>query len=88
MLVVTVDIIPGGYELHRRTIGSMRIANASNLADVSDYAVEVIESANPLTGAKRRTTSCTVRTHDRRQSIWALLAKASEEIIKADFVEL
>lgn len=88
MLIVTVDLVPGGYELHRRTIGSMRIANASNLADVSDYNVDVIESANPLTGAKRRATCCTVLTHDRRQSIWALVARASEEIIKADFVEL
>lgn len=36
MLIVTVDLVPGGYEPHRRTIGSMRIANVSNLADVSD----------------------------------------------------
>ncbi len=87
MLVITVDIVPGGYEPHRRTIGSMRIANISKLADVSAYAVEVIEGANPLTGAKRRNAACTVLAHDRRQSVWALLAKASEEIIKADFDE-
>jgi hypothetical protein len=47
MLVVTVDLVPGGYEAHRRTIGSMRIANVSNLSDVSDYVVEATESANP-----------------------------------------
>jgi hypothetical protein len=67
MLVITIDLVPGGDESSRRTIGSMRIANISNLADLSDY---------------------TVKRHDRRQCVWGLLAKASEEIIKADFVEL
>lgn len=88
MLVITVDIVPGGYEPLRRTIGSMQIANVSDLADVSDYAVDATESANPLTGKPPRTTACTVLAHDRRQSIWALLAKASGEILKKDSGEL
>jgi hypothetical protein len=88
MLVVTVDIVPGGYESHRHTIGSMRIANVSDLSDVSDYVVEATESANPLTGEPTRNATCMVLAHDRMQSVWALLAKASEEIIKADSVEL
>lgn len=87
MLVITVDLVPGGYESHRCTIGSMQIANISNLSDVSDYAVNVVEGANPLIGTKQRNAACTVLAHDRRQSVWALLAKASEEIIKADFDE-
>jgi hypothetical protein len=66
----------------------MRIANLSNLADVSDYAVAVMEGANPLTGAPPRIAACAVLAHDRRQSVWAILAKACEEIMKADFVEL
>jgi len=37
MLVVTIDLVPGGDESCRRTIGSMRIANLSNLAEASDY---------------------------------------------------
>jgi hypothetical protein len=82
MLVVTVDLVPGGYEFHRRTIGCMRIANVSNLADVSDYDVDATETANPLSGTALRNTKCTVRAHSRRQSIWALLAKASVEILK------
>jgi hypothetical protein len=88
MLVVTVDLVPGEYEAHRRTIGSMRIANVSNLSHVSDYVVEATESANPLTGEPARNAACMVLAHDRMQSVWALLAKASEEIIKADFVKL
>jgi hypothetical protein len=40
MLVVTVDLVPGGFEPMRRTIGLLRIANVSDLADVSDYCIE------------------------------------------------
>jgi len=56
------------------------------LADVSDYTVEAMESANPLTGDAPRNAACVMLAHDRRQSVWSLLAKASEEIMKADFV--
>ena len=72
----------------RRTIASIRISNLSHLADVSDYRVEAEEGANPLSGRSSRYAECIVRSHARRQSIWALLARACEEIMKADSVEL
>jgi hypothetical protein len=85
MLAITIDLVPGGYESYRTTIGSMRIANVSHLADVSDYAVAVVEDANPLTGLPARSGSCKVVGHDRRQSVWALLAKAAEAATRAEF---
>lgn len=88
MLVITLDLAPGGYESHRRTIGRMRIANISNLADVSDYSVDVMESVNPLTGSPARIASCRVTGHDRRQAVWALLSKAADEAVRAEFDEL
>jgi hypothetical protein len=88
LLVVTVDLVPGGYERHRRTIGSMRIANLSDLADISDYSVEFMEGANPLTGTRARNARCTIERHDRRQSVWALIEKAAEAARKAEFDEL
>jgi hypothetical protein len=84
LLVITTDLVPGGYESYRRTIGSMRIVNVSNLADVSDYVVDVMEGANPLTGLPARTASCKVVGHDRRQAVWALLAKAADEAMRAE----
>jgi hypothetical protein len=87
MLVVTIDLVPGGYEPYRRTIGSMRIVNLSNLADTSDYSVEVTEAANRLTGAPSWNGNCVVLAHDRRQSVWALMARVCEETFKAHFVE-
>jgi hypothetical protein len=47
MLVVKVELVPGGFEPMRRTVASMRIWNLSDLADVSDYRVEGTERANP-----------------------------------------
>jgi hypothetical protein len=88
MLIVTIDLVPGGFDPLRRTIGSTRIANLFDLVDVSDYAIEAMEAANPLTGTAARNAECVVEGHDRRQCLWALLAKAAEEIMRAEFVEL
>jgi hypothetical protein len=88
MLKVIIEIMPGGHRELRRTIASMSIGNLSNLADVSDYGIDAVEAANPLTGTPSRSTSCKVLSHDRRQSVWTLVAKAAAEIEKAEFDEL
>jgi hypothetical protein len=88
MLVVTVELVSLEFEPMRRTIASMRISNLSDLADFSDYRVEALEGANPLTGEGPRRAECVVPAHARRQSVWTLLQRACEEIMKADFVEL
>ncbi|MET1047119.1 MAG: hypothetical protein ABWX70_10540 [Hyphomicrobium sp.] len=88
MLRIVIELVPGGYAPLRRTIASMSIANASDLADISDYEVDAMEGANALTGTPPRNASCMVRGHDRRQSVWALLSEACREIQTADFVDL
>jgi hypothetical protein len=88
MLRVIIEIAPGGHLEFRRTIASMRIGNISDLADISDYRVDAMESANPLAGTPSRSTTCIVSRHDRRQSVWSLIAKAADEIRKAEFDEL
>jgi hypothetical protein len=85
MLRVIIEILPGGQSQLRRTIASMRIGNISDLAEVSDYRVDAIESANHLAGTPSRSATCTVTGHDRRQSVWTLVAKAADEIEKAEF---
>jgi hypothetical protein len=84
MLRLTVELVPGGFEPMRRTIASMRISNMSDLADCSDYCIEAMEAANALTGDPARNAECMVLAHDRKQSVWALLAKACHEILKAN----
>jgi hypothetical protein len=88
MLRVTIEMVPGGFAPLRRTIASMTVGNASDLADISDYRVDAMEGANPHTGEPPRSATCTVVGHDRRQSVWALLAKAADEITRSEFDEL
>ncbi|WGD53224.1 hypothetical protein QA641_04670 [Bradyrhizobium sp. CB1650] len=64
MLVVTVELWPGGSAWMRGCIASMRIENISNLAPVSDYLVEAVEEFNPLTEHPRRTTECLAAVTD------------------------
>jgi hypothetical protein len=84
MLRLTIELVPGGFEPMRRTIASMRISNMSDLADCSDYLVEAMEVANALTGDPPRSVEGIVLAHDRKQSVWALLAKACQEILTAN----
>jgi hypothetical protein len=88
MIVVTVEMIPGGFSPARRIIGSMQICNVSNCADCSDYRVQVLEAANPLVGTPARYGDCRIERHDRRQSIWKLLARAASGAETADYFEL
>jgi hypothetical protein len=68
----------------RRRIGFMEIANISDLADISDYAVEISEAGNPLSGKRARECSVYVRGHDRRAGVWALIARALEVAWQSD----
>lgn len=88
MLRVIIEILPNGHRGLQRTIASMAIGNIRNLADVSDYRVDAMESANPLIGTLPRSATCKVTGHDRRQSVWVLVAKAAAEIERAEFDEL
>jgi hypothetical protein len=88
MLIITVELASGEFSPIRRTTASMRISNLSDLADVSDYLVEATELSNPLTGDLPRRAECIVPAHARKQSVWALLQRACEEITKAGSVGL
>ena len=88
MLRITIELVPGGFMPMRRTIATMNIGNLSDLADVSNYRVDAMERANPLSGDPPRSATCTVVGHDRRQSVWVLMARAAEEIMHAEFDEL
>ncbi len=77
MLKIVVSLVPGGYEPLRRTIATMSVANLSDLADLSDYRIEATEQHNKLTGRPARSVTTQVLNHDRRQSVWVLVAKAA-----------
>jgi hypothetical protein len=77
MLRITVELLPGGDATRAREIARMRIANISNLADVSDYAVDSSEAPNPVAGTPACDRRATVYGHSRRQTVWTLIAKAA-----------
>lgn len=83
MILITVDIVPGGFQPLRRTIASMRIANVSNLADISDYRIDAMEAENRLADTPSRNCVCEITDHDRSQSIWALIERASRAAMEA-----
>ena len=88
MIVVTIELRPGGREYFRRSIATLHIANISELAEVSDYAVQAMEGANPLTGTPARIAECKVVNHIRRQDVWALLEAAVAELRHAGWAPL
>jgi hypothetical protein len=88
VLVVTIEIFPGGAENSRRSIATLRIANESYLGDVSDYRVVATQAANPLTAEPPGIAEFRVLAHHRRQPVWALLRRACEEAMTADWVDL
>lgn len=65
MLRVTIELVPGGFEPLRRSVGKLRISNLSNLADVSNYHLLAQETANPLTGTPPRVGECILVGHCR-----------------------
>jgi hypothetical protein len=88
VLIVTIDLLPGGAANMRRTVGTLRISNHSDLADVSDYGVVALQAANHLTGEPSGIAEFHVRDHARHQRVWALIQRACEEAAMADWVEL
>jgi hypothetical protein len=88
MIVVTIELLPGGRQHLRKSIATMHISNVSELADVSDYEVKAMEGPNHLAGTQARIAECLVVNHLRRQDVWALLQAAAAELRTADWVEL
>lgn len=77
MLRITVEIWPGGDKSRARSVAIANVANVSDLADVSDYEVSVTEGHNPLTNTPAWSQSGHLFQHDRRASVWALIAKVA-----------
>lgn len=88
MLRVIVEIWPGGDKARARTLAIANVANVSDLAEVSDYAVSVSEGHNPVTNIPAWSQHGHVFQHDRKTSVWKLIAKVASWAAKeADKIE-
>jgi hypothetical protein len=77
MIRITVEIWPNGIETGVREIAHMNITNVSDRAPVSDYEVWASSERNPLSRQPAFVASGMVVSHRRKDSIWALVAKAA-----------
>ena len=77
MLRITAEIWPGGDETRARKVAIANVANLSDLGEVSDYAVLAAEGYNPVGNTPPWSQRGSVLHHDRRTSVWALIAKVA-----------
>jgi hypothetical protein len=83
MLVVRVELWPGGERIFARQIAQMRIGNISNLAPVSTYRIQASNSAAPRLGIRAFVAEGMTIEHCRRDAVWVLLAKSSARVAQA-----
>lgn len=77
MIVVKVYLWPGGDRTRERELASAEIANISDLAPASTYAVLAAEHGSLITGLPTQSAGFEIHNHARRQSVWALVEKVA-----------
>lgn len=73
MLVIRVELWPGGDRLSGREVARAGIANVSDLAAVSDYVAVLQDDRSD------RPHAVVIRGHERAAGLWTLLARACAE---------
>jgi hypothetical protein len=74
--MLTVEV-----KLNGRLVGYAKLVNQSNLADVSDYSLLWTETGDASLGIATEEGRLRIERHNRRQTVWALVAKAAAAIL-------
>lgn len=77
MLRIIIQLVPGGLEHGAREVARADLGNLSNLAPTSDYSISAREGVNPLCASPAWQQQGVIMSHDRGQSVWALVARAA-----------
>lgn len=72
MMVVKIEVWPGGDESRAREIERLFVANISALADTSDYVYEFVQPGQPRTAATLDQPDGLVTDHVRSDGAWEL----------------
>lgn len=68
-------------KLNGRVIAQAKLVNQTNLSDVRDYALTWFEEASEGILIPEDAGRTLIRSHNRRQTAWALVAKAAAAIL-------
>lgn len=77
MLRIIIELVPGGVESRKRELACAVLGNITDLDPVSDYQIRAREGDNPVADAKAWESRGMIAGHDRRASVWSLVAKAA-----------
>lgn len=69
-----------GNQEKAKVLGTIQIAQIRNSDGISDYKIVADENPNQVTGTGFMTSTFTIKNHDRKQSVYALIAKATRAI--------
>jgi hypothetical protein len=81
MIVVKVELWPGGDESRSESLGEAKIWNESNLADISDYGYLLKTEETPYQDGLL--TCGDIKQHNRFQSVWSLVGKTIQSALKS-----
>lgn len=79
MLVVRVELWPGGDLTRAKVVASMKLGNVSNLADTSHYKVWAVENGASQLDIPPSASTFDIKRHNRKQTVWALLEKMARK---------
>jgi hypothetical protein len=81
MLVVYVEMWPGGDQSKAYPLGSLAVSNVTQPGDLLDnYQFEIDEAAAPQVGIERLEKKGVILAHNRRQSVWKLIRRAIDTV--------
>lgn len=81
MLVVKVEIWPGGSETSSFEIARLELINVSDLAEVSDYVAHINQSGAAHLGVPSFYRQLAVSSHSRCDGPWRLIKRTLDQIL-------
>jgi hypothetical protein len=80
MMVVRIEIWPGGDEQAAFELGRMDVTNVSTVADVGSYTASITQRETPTLRVPSFVRNVRVASHPRGDGPWALVARVLGEV--------
>lgn len=80
MIVIKVELWPGGVKERRRTIARAEVANIGGDSEIGIYRVSGMEADHSVSGEKAYDRHFRIPAYDRRNSIWSLVGRVAQRM--------